>query len=112
MINPSINAKTAGKRVALVRDYHYVQDIIKDFPTLKPYYVDTMLDGLNVVATGNADAAIILFGAASHLKTKYGISNLKFAAVYDRSSALESIGVRKDWPELAAILDKVLSLIN
>ncbi|MDY6790351.1 MAG: transporter substrate-binding domain-containing protein [Thermodesulfobacteriota bacterium] len=102
----------AGKQVALVRDYHYVQDIFKDFPTLKPYYVDTMLDGLNAVATGNADAAIIFFGAASHLKTKYGISNLKFAAVYDRSSALESIGVRKDWPELAAILDKALSLID
>jgi len=102
----------AGKRVTLVRDYNYVHTIIRDFPSLKPYYVDTILDGLNAVATGNADAAITFFGAGSHLKTKYGITNLKFAAVYDRSSALESIGVRKDWPEMVAILDKALSVIE
>ena len=98
----------AGKRIALVRGYQYVPRILQDFPTLKPYYVDTMLDGLNAVATGNADAAVTFFSAGRHLQSKYGIANLKFAAVYDRSSSLDNIGVRKDWPELAALLDKAL----
>jgi PAS domain S-box-containing protein len=102
----------AGKRVALVRGYQYVERIIKDFPTIKPYYVDTMLDGLNAVAADNADAVVTFFGAGSYLKTKYGITNLKFAAVYDRSSSFESIAVRKDWPELVAILDKALATID
>ncbi len=102
----------AGKRVALVQGYQYVGKILNDLPSLKPIYVDTMLDGLNAVATGNADAVVTFFGAGSYLKTKYGITNLKFAAVYDRSSSLESIGVRKDWPELVAILDKAISAIE
>ncbi len=98
----------AGKRVALVRGYQYVPRIISDFPTLKPYYVDTMLDGLNAMATGNTDAAVTFFSAGRYLQTTYGIPDLKFAAVYDRSSSLESFAVRKDWPELAALLDKAL----
>ena len=98
----------AGKRIALVRGYQYVPRIIQDFPSLKPTYVNTMLDGLNAVATHNADAAVTFFGAGRHLQMKYGIANLKFAAIYDRNSSLDSIAVRKDWPELAAILDKAL----
>ncbi|MBU3954224.1 MAG: transporter substrate-binding domain-containing protein, partial [Proteobacteria bacterium] len=98
----------AGKRVALVTGYQYVPSIIKDFPTLKPAYVDTMLQGLNAVATHNADAAITFFSAGRHLQVQYGISNLKFSAIYDQNSSQESMAVRKDWPELAAILDKAL----
>ena len=98
----------AGKRVALVKGYQYVRRIIQDFPTLKPVYVDTMLDGLNAVATHSADAAVTFIGAGRHLQVRYGIANLKFAAVYDRNSSLESIAVGKDWPELAEILDKTL----
>jgi len=61
------------------------------------------------VATGKADAAITFFGAGYYFQTKYRLSNLRFAAVYDRESSLESFGVRKDWSELVAILDKALA---
>jgi PAS domain S-box-containing protein len=99
----------AGKTIALVRGYQYVPRILAEFPSVTPYYVDTMLDGLNAVATGKADGAITFLGAGYYLKTKYLLSNLKFSAVYDRNSSLESFAVRKDWPELVSILDKALS---
>jgi len=102
----------AGKTVALVRGYQYVKRIMKEFPTLKPSFADTMLEGLNSVATGKADAAITFLGAGHYLVTKYGISNLKFAAVYDRDTSLESFAIRKDWPELASILDKALAALS
>jgi len=70
-----------------------------------------MLDGLNAVAVGKADAAITFLGAGHYLQVKYQITNLKFAAVLDRDRFSESIGGRKDWPELAAIMDKALASV-
>ncbi|NIA05419.1 MAG: transporter substrate-binding domain-containing protein, partial [Proteobacteria bacterium] len=102
----------AGKSVALVEKYQYVKPLLKRYPSVKPYYVDTMLDGLNAVAVGKADAAIIFLGAGHYLKTKYQLANLKFAAVFDRDHFTESIAVRKDWPELAVIMDKALASIS
>ncbi|VAW34837.1 diguanylate cyclase/phosphodiesterase (GGDEF & EAL domains) with PAS/PAC sensor(s) [hydrothermal vent metagenome] len=102
----------AGRSVALVKKYQYVKPLLTQYPSVKPYYVDTMLDGLNAVAVGKADAAITFLGAGHYLKTKYQLANLKFAAVFDRDHFTESIAVRKDWPELAVILDKALASIN
>ncbi len=102
----------AGKRVALVEKYQYVKPLLKQYPSVKPYYVATMLDGLNAVAVGKADAAITFLGAGHYLKTKYQLANLKFAAVFDRDHFTESIAVRKDWPELAVILDKALASVS
>lgn len=102
----------AGKKVALVEQYQYVRSLLEDHPLIRPYYVETMLDGLNAVSMGQADAAITFIGAGHYLKTKYQIPNLKFAAIFDRDRFTESIAVRKDWPELVSILDKALASIT
>lgn len=102
----------AGKRVAMVKSYQYVKPLLKKYPTIIPYYVNTMLDGLNAVAVGRADAAITFLGAGHYLQAKYQITDLKFAAVLARDRFSESIGVRRDWPELATILDKALASIS
>jgi len=102
----------AGKTVALVKSYSYISKVLAEFPTIRPYDVDTMLDGLNAVTTGKADAAITFVGAGEYLQKKYLLSNLKFAAVYDRDHSHEGFGVRKDWPELVGILDKALASIS
>ncbi|HEB81819.1 MAG TPA: transporter substrate-binding domain-containing protein [Gammaproteobacteria bacterium] len=99
------------KKVALVRDYQYVKPLLEEFPSITPVYVDTILDALNTVSIGKADATIAFQGAAFHLQNKYLIPNLKFAAVYDPKHSLERIAVRKDWPILARILDKALKAI-
>ena len=102
----------AGKQVALVQSYQYVKSLLDLYPSIRPFYVDTMLDGLNDVAVGKVDAAITFLGAGHYLKNKYQIANLKFAAIYDRDRFTESIAVRKDWPELASILDKALESVS
>lgn len=102
----------AGKQVAVVKGYQYVQPFLKQYPTIQPCYVDTMLDGLNAVSVGQADAAITYVGAGHYLKTRHQLANLKFAAVIERDRFTESMAVRKDWPELAAILDKALASIS
>ncbi|TVZ41523.1 diguanylate cyclase (GGDEF)-like protein [Alteromonadaceae bacterium 2753L.S.0a.02] len=100
-----------NKKVALVESYQYVARILKDYPSVQPLYVNTMLDALNAVSTGKADAAITFLGGGHFLRTKYLLTNLKYAAVYDKKNSRESVGVRNDWPELVGILNKALDAI-
>ncbi len=101
-----------GKKVALVKDYQYVRRLLDRYPTVEPLYVDNILDGLQAVATGQADATVTYLGAGHYYRTKHLLTNLKFAAIYDRDGSAESIAVRSDWPELAAILNKALATIS
>ena len=101
----------AGKTVALVNSYQYVNGVLRSYPTVKPYYVDTMLDALNAVATSKADAAITFMGGGHFFRTKYMLNNLKFATIYDKEESNERIAVRKDWPELSSIMEKALKSI-
>ncbi len=102
----------ADKTVALVKGYQYEQKILAEFPSITPFHVDTMLDALNAVSVGKADAAITFLGAGHYYRNKYILTNLKYAAVYDKRSSNESIAVRNDWPELAAIFNKTLESIS
>lgn len=108
----SAPADLEGRTVAVVRSYQYVRYLLEKYPSITPLYVDTMLDGLNAVAVGKADAAITFLGAGHYFKTRYQMANLKFAAVYDRDRFTECIAVRKDWPELASLLNKALDSIS
>ncbi|MDX1319200.1 MAG: transporter substrate-binding domain-containing protein [Oceanospirillum sp.] len=104
-------ADIRGKTVAMVKGYQYATQALNDYPSIKPLYVDTILDALNAVSTGKADATITFLSAGHYYRNKYLLTNLKYATVYDKNSSFESFGVRKDWPELAAILDKALETI-
>ncbi len=106
----------AGKRVGMVKGYQYVDRVIKEFPSITPHFGGSMLEGLNAVSTEKADAAISFMATASYLQTKYLLTDLKIAAFYDSNSANksinDSIAIRKDWPILAAILQKALATIS
>lgn len=101
----------AGLKVALVRNYQHTDVILREVPDIVPLYQPTMLDALNAVATGAADATVSFYAAVSYYRVHLGMSSLRFAAVLDRSAAAESIAVRRDRPELAALLDKALQLM-
>ena len=101
----------AGKRVALVKNYQYVDKVLKEFPTVQPVFVADMLDAMNAVSVGDADAAITFLGAGHYYRNKYLLTNLKYAAVFDKRQSNESIAVRKDWPQLVSIFNKYLASI-
>jgi len=102
----------AGKTVAIVKGYQYSENILKEFPSVTPYYVKTMHDGLVAVETKQVDAAISYFAATYFIQNKYLLSHIKVAAFYDRNSANESIAVRKDLAILAGIFQKGLDSIS
>lgn len=100
-----------GKTVALVKNYQSIEQILAEFPSVKPLYVDSMLDALNAVSVGDADATISFLGAGHYYRNKYLLTNLKYAAVYDKQSSNESIAIRKGAPELRGIIQKALDAI-
>lgn len=101
-----------NKSIALVRGYHYVDNIIEDNPTATPVFVDSLYDALIAVSTGKADATITYFGAAHHYRTRYLMTNLRFADMYAKDASLESIAVHRDLPQLRNIIDRALGNIS
>ncbi|MFZ2311891.1 MAG: diguanylate cyclase [Methylobacter sp.] len=116
--NVTIKNRTdlVGKTVTMVKDYQYTGQVIKEFPSITPYFVGSMLNGLKAVSTEKADAAITFMATANYLQTKYLLTDLKIAAFYDSNSVNEnlneSIAVRNDWPTLATILQKALDTLS
>ncbi|MBT4045249.1 MAG: transporter substrate-binding domain-containing protein [Rhodospirillaceae bacterium] len=101
-------ADLPGKTVALVKKYSSSQRVLQEHPGIIPRFVKTPLDGLQAVATGAADAYVGVLGVNAYLSRKHGLINLSVAAHYDLRNNGQRFGVRKDWPELASILDKAL----
>ncbi|SBT11042.1 putative Histidine kinase [Candidatus Propionivibrio aalborgensis] len=95
-------------RLSLVSGYASSKQVMALYPAIKPFYVATPIDGLRAVASNAADAYVGVLGVNTFLANKYGISNLKVNAAFDMAVNGQRIGVRKDWPQLAHLLDKAL----
>jgi PAS domain S-box-containing protein len=101
-----------ARKVALVKGYASHQKIVQEFPRIEKYWYSKPLYALRSVSTGKADAYVGSQGTASYLMGKHSLANLKVAALFDDSLDGQRFAVRKDWPELAAILDKALETIS
>ena len=112
--NTSISNRNdiADKKVAVVSGYQYGEQLSKEFPNVTRLKVETMLDSLKQVDSGQVDAAVLFLGTANYLQAKYQLTQLKIAAFFDRNNANESIAVRKDWPILVDILQKGLDSLT
>jgi PAS domain S-box-containing protein len=103
-------ADLAGKTVGVIRDGVTSRGLARDYPaiTRKPY--DSVEDGLKAVSLGHADAFVDNLASITYAMGKTGIDNLKVAAFIEYAFSL-SFGVRSDWPELVAILNRALEAI-
>ncbi|MGD9192953.1 MAG: transporter substrate-binding domain-containing protein, partial [Desulfobacterales bacterium] len=101
-----------GRKIALVKGYASHEKIVQDFPKIEPFWYSKPLYALRSVSLGKTDGYIGSEGTSSYLMGKHTITNLKVAAIFDDSLDGQRFAVRKDWPELAAILDKALDTIS
>ena len=99
-----------GKTIAIHKSNLVDEKLSKEFPNSHILRFDNLKDVLNSVASGKADA---LFGNAATIYTanKLGITYLKYSGELNKSLQL-AFGVRKDWPEAIAILNKSLHYIS
>jgi PAS domain S-box-containing protein len=112
--NKTINEREdiSDKTLALVESYSTSHYVLEEFPTVKPYYVKDLTEAIEAVSIGKADATIVAMGMAQHFISKRGIMNMKFSAIYSQGLSDQRFGVRKDWPELASILEKALNSLS
>ncbi|MCD6447226.1 MAG: transporter substrate-binding domain-containing protein, partial [Candidatus Marinimicrobia bacterium] len=99
-------------RLSLVEGYSSSKQLIAQFPNLHFFYVTTPIKGLRSVASGITDAYIGALGVNSFLAARNGITNLKVNAAFDMVNNGQRFGVRKDWSQLALLLDKSLLTIS
>lgn len=98
-------------RLTLVEGYSSSKQVMALNPAIRPFFVATPLDGLRAVASGSADAYVGVLGVNTFLASQHGIANLKVNAAFDMADNGQRFGVRKDWPQLAGLLDKALGIM-
>lgn len=112
--SPFVNALAdfAGKTIAVERDYGTHRWLEKDYPALKLRVVETTDEALQAVAGGQADAYVGSLTVATYMVKTRGLTNLKIAAPSPFGKDEQAIAVRRDWPELATIIDKALATMT
>ena len=72
----------------------------------------TQHEALQAISSGVGDAYVADLVNATFMISQYGFSNLKVAAPTNFSIQGESMMVRKDWPELVTLTNKVLDTLT
>jgi ABC-type amino acid transport substrate-binding protein/CheY-like chemotaxis protein/HPt (histidine-containing phosphotransfer) domain-containing protein len=99
-----------GKKIVMVKDYFLNKSVLEDYPELKPVFVDNMTDALTDVAIGSADFTITSLSLLQYIASKKSIANLRPTVLFKKDYCKDALGVRKDWPIFASILDKALAV--
>jgi len=100
-----------NKTLAVVKDYAAQELIESHYPHLKTLLVSNVQEGLHAVAKGKAygyvdNLAVIGY----HIQTE-GLSNLQISGETPFKADV-SMAIRKDWPELRSIIDKVFQTLD
>ena len=98
-----------GKKIALETGFFIIDHLRQSYPNIQILEYSSTSDALDAVAKKEADAYIGNRAVAAYLIDKELLANLQIQGKLGETSSVNSIGVRKDWPELAAILDKTLA---
>ncbi|WP_321494094.1 transporter substrate-binding domain-containing protein [uncultured Desulfobacter sp.] len=97
-----------GKTIVVVDGYVSQEILNKDFPGLKLSPVESVTEGLRQISRNRADVFVGNLASITYCSRQTGLANIKISAVTPYKFEL-SMGVRKDWPQLVSILDKILA---
>lgn len=85
---------------------------IKENGVLQPVLYPSFMETLSAVAQGEVDCAVGNAATTTYWIKNLGLSNLKLAVPVGDTAESLRFGVRKDWPELASILNKGIASIS
>jgi PAS domain S-box-containing protein len=97
--------------IGVVKGYASAELIKPDHPNLKLSPHITLAQGLKELNEGNIDAFIDNLGAITYEIERNKLANIKIAAPTEYNFDL-SMGVRKDWPEMVGILNKIITSMS
>ena len=97
-----------GQRVGVEADYFTDEILRRDYPGIHRARYNTLNGMLSALSLGEVDYVLTNYASADWAVQSLHITGLKLASVTTYDSPL-TIGVRKDWPELAELLDKAVA---
>ena len=100
-----------GHKVAVVANYVWDDLITHHEVDVRLLRVEDTLTGLELASLGAIDAMVSDLASLTHLIREQGFVNLRIVSYIDPVLEL-GLAVRKDWPQLRAILDKALASIG
>lgn len=101
----------AGRRVVGVRGYVATTEITRQYPTIQVTVAESVREAMAMVSHGKADAFITNLPNASFVAKTEGLTNLKISGVVPDRFDLR-YAVRRDWPELAALLNRAIAALD
>lgn len=100
-----------GHKVAVVANYVWDDLITHHEVDVRLLRVEDTLTGLELASLGAIDAMVSDLASLTYLIREQGFVNLRIVSYIDPVLEL-GLAVRKDWPQLRAILDKALASIS
>jgi ABC-type amino acid transport substrate-binding protein/signal transduction histidine kinase/ActR/RegA family two-component response regulator len=101
----------AGLKVAAQAETSH-SGYLKDHTTIEPTLYPTLQEALRAVSDGQADVFVGNIASATYWIRNLQLTNLKVAAPASHELQKLHFAVRKDWPELVAIINKGLASIS
>ncbi|WP_271409005.1 ATP-binding protein [Pseudomonas sp. Q1-7] len=101
----------SGKRVAVTRNYILNDYLQKTYPQLTLTATDTLLESLELVARGGAEAAVMSGNAAEYYVQRMFAEELRISEQIDVAEQSIAFAVDRDNPLLRSVLDKALAAI-
>lgn len=105
-------ADLANATLALEKGFYSVKYFRDKYPTIEVKEYPDTARALDAVARGRADAYAGNRAVAAWVMDLEIMSTLQVQGRLEREGSVLTIGVRKDWPELASILDKALNALS
>ncbi|MFC1773524.1 response regulator [Pseudomonadota bacterium] len=102
----------SAHRVAVVRNYAIVDLVRNTLPGTEIQEMDSSLDALRAVASGQVDAMVENLAVASYLISENNLVNLTVATDSGFDMMQLAFGVRSDWPELLGLLNKAIGSLS
>jgi PAS domain S-box-containing protein len=102
----------AGHTVAIEKGYIKKQWLERDVPEVRFLEVEGSQTALEAVSSGRADAYVGNIAVGNYYVDKRYLTDLEIAAPTPYKNDGMAMGVRKDWPDLANILDKTLASLT
>jgi len=99
------------KNIALIKDYGYVHKIIKKYPYLNIYWVNTINEGHTAVSTGKVDALFSTLAHSIYNISKNNLTNIRIVGKTEFTNNL-AFGIQQDLSPLVPLFNRAIDSIS
>ncbi|MGE0084536.1 MAG: transporter substrate-binding domain-containing protein [Desulfococcaceae bacterium] len=105
-------SRLRGRTVAVVKGMRIYKRMLKDYPGIRFHMVSSPLEGLESVASGDADVFINSPANTAYFIRREVMPYLRIDLLTEYPPESMMYGIRKDWPELLSIMNKGIAGIT